>query len=253
MLYDTHAHLDMKHFDKDRQQVIQRARKEQIEVITVGIDLKSSQKAVKMANEHKLRCGVGIHPHQAKGYKKTAKAMAQVEDLARKNKRVVAIGEIGLDYYRNYSSPKDQKRTFKAQLELAERLTLPVIVHNRDADEDVYTILKNFNLAGVIHSFFGHLNLGKRFIQMGFYLGISGPITFPNPGHQKAVKKLLLERLLVETDCPYLTPVPHRGKRNEPAYLKYIAGEIAKLKGIKLEKVSEQTTANAEKIFELST
>lgn len=251
MLYDTHAHLDMKQFDKDRQQVIQRARKDQIEVITVGVDLKSSQEAVKLADEHKLYCGVGIHPHEAKGYKKTAKAMAQLEDMIRKNKRVVAIGEIGLDYYRNYSPSEDQKRTFKAQLKLAERLTLPVIVHNRDADEDVYTILKNFDLTGVIHSFFGHLNLGEKFIQMGFYLGISGPITFPNAGHRKAVKKLPFERLLVETDCPYLTPVPHRGKRNEPAYVKYVAGEIAKLKGIKLEEVEEQTTANAKKIFEL--
>lgn len=252
MFYDTHAHLDMKHFDKDRPQVIERARKEKIEVITVGVDLKSSREAINLVDQYKLHCGVGIHPHEAKSYQEENETAAQLEDLVRKNKKVIAIGEIGLDYYRNYSSPQDQKRIFEAQLELAQRLTLPVIVHNRDADQDVYTILKNFNLSGVIHSFFGHLKLGEKLMQMGFYLGISGPITFPNSGHQKTVKKLPLDRILIETDCPYLTPVPHRGKRNEPAYVKYVAQTIAKLKGINLEEVEEQTTANAEKVFKLT-
>lgn len=251
-LYDTHAHLDMKQFDSDRKKVIERAKKDQVEIITVGIDHKSSEEAIKLADQYELYCAVGIHPHEAKRVTNLKRAISHLGKLAlHKSGKVVAIGEIGLDYYRNYSPREDQKRLFEAQLKLAKELCLPVVVHNRQADNDVLTTLKKFNLAGVIHSFFGDLKLAKRFIEMGFYLGISGPITFPKAGHRKAVKQLPIQQIVLETDCPYLTLIPHRGKRNEPAYVKYVAQQLCKLKELNPEEVKQQTTENTEKLFSL--
>lgn len=251
-LFDTHAHLDMKHFDKDREEIIKRAKERKIGIITVGIDIKSSQRAIKLAEKHDLFCAVGIHPHEAKNFLDLDQTMAKLGKLALSSGKVVAIGEIGLDYYRNYSPRKDQKKLFEAQLLLAKNLDLPVIVHNRESASVMLGILGEFNHTGVVHSFFSDIKLAKRFLKLDFYLGISGPITFPNAKHREVLKQLPLQHILVETDCPYLTPVPHRGKRNEPAYVKYIAQEVANLKEVKAGEVNRQTTDNAINLFDLS-
>jgi TatD DNase family protein len=163
----------------------------------------------------------------------------------------VALGEIGLDYYRNYSPREDQLRVFHAQLELAARLDKPVIVHDRQADEDILAGLGRAGVRGVVHSFSSGLEVAQGLLGLGLYLGFSGPVTFPKARQQYVVKHVPLERLLLETDAPFLTPLPHRGKRNEPSYLRYIARAVAKLTGLALEKVAEQTTRNAIALFAL--
>jgi len=254
MLIDTHAHLDMRHFDADRGQVIRRAKEAKVEIITVGTELNSSWQAVALAQKYDLYAAVGFHPHEAKHFKDKAQ---KLEELATNiiiinSNKVIAIGEIGLDFFKSYSPKEAQLIAFKQQLLLAQKLKLPIIVHNRQAEDELLNILRNevSGLTGVIHSFFGDLKLAEQFLKLGFYLGISGPITFTqNIRLQETVRNLPLERLLLETDCPYLTPVPHRGKRNEPAYVHYVAEKIAQLQGITIEEVAEQTTENARKLF----
>jgi len=248
-LIDTHAHLDLPQFDRDRVRVIARARREGIGIITVGIDLESSRKAVRLAKGYKVYAAVGIHPHEAKRYSKDLdEALRKLEELT-EAERVVAIGETGLDYYRNLSPRQDQVKLFQAQLELAERLDLPVIVHDREADREILAILREARVRGVVHSFSSPLEVAERLLEQGFYLGFSGPVTFPKAPQREVVREVPLERILVETDAPYLTPVPHRGRRNEPAYVRYVAQAIAELRGLAEEKVARQTTENAGRLF----
>jgi TatD DNase family protein len=250
-LIDTHVHLEMREFDPDRGAVVQRAKGSGIGIITVGIDLDSSARAVELAEGFGLYAAVGVHPHEAKRYTPDLeRALARLEELARAP-RVVALGEIGLDYYRNYSPREDQLRVFHAQLELAARLDKPVIVHDRQADEDILAGLGRAGVRGVVHSFSSGLEVAQGLLGLGLYLGFSGPVTFPKARQQYVVKHVPLERLLLETDAPFLTPLPHRGKRNEPSYLRYIARAVAKLTGLALEKVAEQTTRNAIALFAL--
>ncbi|MFQ6116666.1 MAG: TatD family hydrolase [Candidatus Bipolaricaulia bacterium] len=249
MLIDTHAHLDLPQFDRDRVRVIARAREEGIQVITVGIDLGSSGKAVRLAKGYKIHAAVGIHPHEAKRYAGDLEGtLAKLEELARAE-RVVAIGEIGLDYYRDLSPREAQLRIFRAQLELAERLGLPVIVHDREADEDSLAVLRETDVQGVVHSFSSPLKVAEELLRLGLYLGFSGPVTFHGAPQRAVVARVPLERTLVETDAPYLTPVPYRGRRNEPRYVRYVAQAIAELRGLAEEEVAERTTENAEKLF----
>jgi TatD DNase family protein len=250
-LIDTHAHLDLPQFDRDRVAVVARAREEGIGVITVGIDLESSRKAIRLAKGYKIYAAVGIHPHEAKRYSRDLdEALKELEELA-EAERVVAIGEIGLDYYRNLSPREDQVRLFQAQLELAERMDKPVVVHDREADEEVLAILRGAGARGVVHSFSSPLRVAEEFLELGLYLGFSGPVTFPKAPQRAAVREIPLERILVETDAPYLTPVPHRGKRNEPVYVRYVAQAVAELKGIAVKDVEKQTTENAKKLFNI--
>jgi len=249
-LIDTHAHLDDRAFAGDRAAVITRAHAEGIGVITVGVDLRSSGEAVRLASRHRtIFAGVGVHPHEAKTYEPA------VEERLRKlaaGGKVVAIGEIGLDYYRDLSPRKLQRDAFAAQIELANELGLPVIIHNRRSTKDLLAILRSHRPAagGVIHSFLGDLELASEFVDLGFYLGVGGPLTFnKNDLLREAIAKIPLDSILVETDSPYLTPVPYRGKRNEPAYVRYVACEIAHIKGISSEEVARATTANARRLF----
>ncbi len=251
-LIDTHAHLDSSDYDHDRAVVIARAFAARIGVITVGVDLPSSEAAVQLAHRHRLIwAGVGVHPHDAKTFDE--KVEQGLRELAREGK-VVAVGEIGLDYYRDLSPRAVQREALIAQIELANELGLPVIIHNRESTANMLAILRNHRpQRGVIHSFLGDAALAREFLALGLYLGIGGPLTFAkNDVLRQTVTGLPLERILVETDSPYLTPVPYRGKRNEPAYVRYVVAEIARLKGITPEEVAAATTKNACHLFSLS-
>jgi len=251
-LIDTHAHLDSSDYNADRAAVIARAFTASIGVITVGVDLPSSEAAVTLAKRHRfIWAGVGVHPHEAKTF--DGKGRKGLEELT-KNEKVVAIGEIGLDYYRDLSPRKAQRHAFREQLTLARRVKLPVIIHNRESTNDLLGILNDLSspYRGVIHSFLGDASLAKEFLALGFHLGIGGPVTFKqNETLREAVKEIPLERILVETDSPYLTPLPHRGKRNEPAYVRYVAETVARIKEIPVGEVEKQTTKNAIDLFSL--
>ncbi len=251
-LIDTHAHLDDRAFDKDRPALIARLHADGIGVVTVGSDLDSSRDSVRLAGRHRLIWGtVGVHPHGAKYA--TPKVLRELEELA-KVPRVVAVGEIGLDYYRDLSPRDVQRSVFAAQLDLAEKLELPVVLHNRQSTDDLVTILRQAGRShrGVVHSFLGDATLAETFLALGLYLGVGGPLTYPaNEALRDAVRRAPFERLVLETDCPYLTPVPHRGQRNEPAYIELVAAEIARIRRISIDDVTRQTTVNALALFSL--
>jgi TatD DNase family protein len=252
-LIDSHAHLDDRAFAKDRAAVIARAFADEIGIITIGADLRSSREAVRLAERHhRIWATVGAHPHGAKHV--DASTLEELERLAKRDV-VVAIGEIGLDYYRDLSPRDTQRRAFREQLDLARRLDLPICLHNRESTDDLLVILRKAGDVhrGVVHSFLGDPSLAGEFIDLGLHLGIGGPVTFPkNGGLREAVKHAPLERLLIETDCPYLTPVPYRGRRNEPSYVAHVAEEISRVKGITVEDVCRRTTENAVCLFDLS-
>ena len=252
-LIDSHSHLDDRAFDKDRAALIAQLFTEEIGTLTIGSSLRSSREACKLARRHRgIWATVGAHPHGAKHV--NASTLDEFEQLAAGDE-VVGIGEIGLDYYRDLS-PRDVQRTvLTQQLELATKLELPVVLHNRESTDDMLAILRGHAPVhrGVVHSFLGDQALADDFMGLGLYLDVGGPLTYPKNGALRAaVKAAPLERILLETDCPYLTPVPYRGRRNEPAYVRFVAEAIAELKGIELEFVAEQTTLNAIQLFGLS-
>ncbi len=257
-LIDTHTHLDFPQFDADREAVIQRAQAAGVGLmINVGADLESSRAAVALAEKYDcIYAAVGVHPHEAK--KLDGAALAELRDLAT-HPQVVAVGEIGLDFYRDLSPRDVQRRAFQAQLAWAGRLGKPVIIHDREAHDEVLAILTDWVAAaperrcGVFHCFSGDLAMARRAVALGFYLGVDGPITYQNARKlPEIVEWLPLDRLLIETDCPYLTPHPHRGERNEPAYVRLVAERIAALKGISVEELAQATTANARRLFGLT-
>ncbi|MGO1369887.1 MAG: TatD family hydrolase [Senegalia sp. (in: firmicutes)] len=252
MLVDSHAHLDDKRFDNDREDLIKNLRENNIEfIINPGADLKTSRKAVKLAKENEnIYAAVGVHPHDAGDMDENT--IAELKKLA-KEEKVVAIGEIGLDYYYDNSPREIQKKWFKEQIKLAKELDLPIIIHDRDAHEDTYNILKEENdekLRGIMHCYQSSLEMSKQFIELGFFISLAGPVTFKNAKTPKEVASgVSLDNLLIETDSPYLTPHPYRGKRNEPKHVKHVAQMIADLKGISIEEVIQKTNQNAKKIF----
>jgi TatD DNase family protein len=254
MLIDTHAHLSLPQFDKDRTEVIKRARDAGIKhIITVGTDSDDCRKAVALAQEHDfISAAVGIHPHDAKTINEETYSL--LRELAADN-NVVAIGEIGLDFYRNLSLRKTQTHHFREQLRLAREVSLPVIIHDREAHQEVLKILqeeKAETMGGVIHCFSGDWGMAKACLDMGFYISIPGTITFKkSEDYHKLVRDLPRDRMLVETDCPFLAPHPFRGKRNEPAYVQYVAEAVARIKMIAQEELAEITTRNAQKLFNL--
>jgi TatD DNase family protein len=253
MLIDSHAHLDMEDFDADRDPVIQRARSGGIcQIITVGVDLASSRKAIEIANNYEfVYATVGYHPHNAKE--------AAVRDLEKLRAlgslpKVVAWGEIGLDFFRRHSPRDQQVEAFERQLDMASEQGLPVIIHDRDAHTDLLRILKSRKreYRGVIHCFSGNYDLAMELIELGFYISFPGTVTYKNAvDTQTAASRIPLDRLLVETDCPYLTPVPFRGKRNEPLYVKHTAEKIVLLRQLQFEQLAEATSANTRRLFNL--
>ena len=254
MLIDSHAHLDDSRFDNDRDSVIKDLKDKGVElVINPGANLESSKKSVAMSEEYdNVYAAVGVHPHDVKDMDDDT--INELRKLASKGK-VVAIGEIGLDYYYDNSPRELQRERFREQIQLAKELDLPIIVHDRDAHKDTFDIISSEydgKLRGVIHSFSSSAEMAKKYIDMGFYISFSGPITFKNAKQPKEVAMDIdLEHILIETDSPYLTPEPHRGKRNEPLNVRYVAEKIAYLKGITYERVVKATNDNTKKLFNI--
>ena len=254
MLIDSHAHLDDTRFDKDRDELIKSLKDVGVDlVINPGADLQSSIKSVSLSEQYdNIYAAVGIHPHEAK---EMDESTLEVLKSFANRENVVAIGEIGLDYYYD-NSPRDiQKHRFIEQLDLAKEVDLPVIIHSRDAAGDTFDILKSAqdgSLKGVLHCYSGSVEMALEYIKLGFYISIAGPVTFKNARIVKEVAKTVpMDRLLIETDSPYLTPEPYRGKRNEPVYVRQVAGTIAELRGISFEEVATKTSENTKKLFRI--
>ncbi len=248
-LIDTHSHLTDKRFT-DIEDVVERARLAGVErIINVGTDLDDSRMALKQASEYpSLLTAAGFHPHNAA--KVTEKDLVAMEDLLRGD--IIALGEIGLDYYYDFAPRSKQQEVFRSQMEIAEKLALPVIIHNRESHQDVYDILHEFRgrVGGVMHCYSGSAEMALRFIDLGYYISIAGPITFKNARKlPDVVQAVPQEYLLIETDCPYLAPVPYRGKRNEPAYVVEVARKIGEYLDLPLEEVAETTYLNAKRLF----
>jgi TatD DNase family protein len=252
MLIDTHAHLEMREFNDDRDEVIRRAKDAGVEyIVTIGTTVESSRDAVLLADKYDfIYAAVGIHPHETKDILHPAYEV--IRHFA-KHKKVVAYGEVGLDYYYEHSQRSVQQRRFRDMLREARELGLPVIVHDRDAHEDTLRILSEEwdpALGGVMHCFSGDIDFARRVMDLGFYLSIAGPVTFPKAqALRDTVKAIPIERLLVETDAPYLAPQAFRGKRNEPACVRHAAEEIAKVKGLSFDDVARITSFNAMQLF----
>jgi TatD DNase family protein len=253
MLIDTHAHLQLKDYNDDRELVIQRAIKNDVDaIITIGTDILSSAEAYQLSQKFAVvYASVGIHPNDS--MKVNGEDISKIEDLAQKEK-VVAIGEIGLDYYRMGATKEKQKMALRKQIRLARKLNLPLIIHNREAHDDILNILKEEKgeeVSGVFHSFSGTTKFLESILAKNYHVSFTGPVTFKNTNYNQLIDHVPLEQLLLETDSPFLAPVPFRGKRNEPAYIKYIAEKIAQIKGVTLEKLSEITSENARNLFRL--
>ena len=259
-LVDTHCHLNLSAYDADREEVLDRARLAGVERILIpGVDLQSSQIAIELAEKHdEVFAAVGIHPHYVSEW---SEALAdEIASLAQSPK-VVAIGEIGLDYYRNLSSPEEQRIAFEDQLEIASALQYPVLIHNREAIVDILEQLNTWirNLpptlstrAGVLHAFSADLDSATEAIRQGFYIGIAGPITFSKAeALRNIVSQLPSDRLVIETDSPYLTPEPRRGRRNEPAHLEWIAQKVNDIRDDDYSTI-RTTTKNAKNLFQWS-
>ncbi len=253
-MIDSHAHLDMERFDEDREAVIDRARRHGVDKILslAMIDEDDGyEKALDVVSEFGLLSAVGCHPHDAKIFDEKG-GEALVERLAEREE-ILAIGEIGLDYHYNLSTPDEQKEVFRRQIRLARKLGLPIIVHHRDAEEDLLQILDEENVAeigGILHSFTASRATAEAAIERGFLISFSGIVTFKNAAPLRDVAKALpLDKLLVETDCPYLAPVPHRGKRNEPVFVHETASCLADLHGVSSAAVEAATDANFHRFF----
>jgi len=257
-MIDTHAHLDMAPFDRDRTEVIARARDAGVSmIITVGTDLESSRKAVNLAEKYpEVLATAGFHPHEAARVKKVD--MANLAEIA-KHPSVVAIGEIGLDFYGNRAPRETQLQALQWQLELAERLDLPVIIHCRQAEQDMLPVLHNWASSdkrpdgqprGVIHCFSGDIETAQQYLDMGFFISFGAYIGYPSSLHLgNVIRSIPQDRLVVETDCPFLPPQGQRGKRNEPVYLPLTVGVLAKIREVSPETAAKETTRNAHHLF----
>ncbi|RAK16575.1 TatD DNase family protein [Anoxybacillus vitaminiphilus] len=252
MLFDTHAHLNAIQYNDDLQEVIDRALEEGVSnIVVVGFDRPTISRAIELAEQYPfIYAAVGWHPVDA--IDMTEEDLQMIEQLAA-HPKVVALGEMGLDYYWDKSPKEVQKEVFRKQIALAKKVKLPIIIHNREATADIIEILREENaseVGGIMHCFTGSVEVAKQCIDMNFYISFGGPVTFKNARKPKEVaKEIPLEHLLIETDCPYLTPHPFRGKRNEPSYVKYVAEAIAELKGVSFEEVAQKTSDNAKKLF----
>ena len=251
MLIDTHTHLQVSQYNIDRDAVLKRAHEAGVEtILIIGIDLETSLSAIELADKHEnLYATVGMHPHDAK--KLTPDVLKTFRELLN-HPKVIALGEIGLDYYRNLSPPDVQKDAFEKQLNLAEEMEMPIVIHNRDAYKDILPILESRQgqIQGVLHCFTGDIELMERSVEIGFHIGIGGIVTYPNAKEMQAVaSKVPSDRLLIETDCPWLTPQFRRGKRNEPSYVRAVAEKIAELRNTSIETIGEITTNNFKTLF----
>lgn len=269
---DTHCHLDMQPLATSQEEIIERAYKAEVEkMINVGSSVRGSKASIELAHNYpNIWATVGLHPHDAEAIVNFDSAMEEIRELA-SNDKVVAIGEIGLDYFDQASAgresvsdeiKKSQLKLFKAQLDIAKDLKKPVILHIRDAWEETYQIINNyklkitdFNEIGVVHCFTGNAEQAQKFLDLSFYIGFTGFVTFEQAKFKsirEAAKIVPLDKILIETDAPFLAPEPYRGKTNEPSYVVEVAKKIAEIKNLPLEKVAETTTQNAKKVFNIS-
>ncbi len=251
-MIDTHAHLNDPKFASDLDAVVATARGAGVDRIVVcGYDLPSSRAAMDIAARFDgVFATVGIHPHDAKSFSRDA--IDEIAELARAP-GVIAIGETGLDFHYDFSPRPAQIKAFEAHIELAERVGLPIVVHSRESNDRALEVIgpSAANTAGcVFHCFSGDEEFARRVLDAGFYIGIDGPVTFPNAAKvRRVVEGVPVDRLLIETDCPYLAPVPHRGKRNEPAYVIRVAEEVARIKDVAVEEIARITSENARRLF----
>lgn len=258
-MIDTHTHLDFKEFNQDREETIKRFFENGGEkIINVGCDLKSSERSYELAkNNEGVFASVGIHPHDANSVNEHS--LKKIEELV-PHYKVIAVGEIGLDYFRNLSPQEKQVEAFKSQLDLAENHKMPVILHCRDGYNEILDILKEYktsNWSGVIHCFCASWKIAEEFLKLGFCVGFTGIVTYykdesefnGEPEIYKVIKNTPIDRMLIETDCPYLSPVPERGKRNEPLFVKYVAEKIAEIRKTDFEKIEKATSENARRLF----
>lgn len=258
-LVDTHAHLDAQEFDRDRDEVIVRALSAGVtKIITVGTDIASSQQAVTLTEKYpQIYAAVGVHPHDADRTENSF--LTRLAELT-KHPKVVAIGETGLDFYRNYSSKEAQYNVLRGQLELAAELNLPIIIHARQAVREMIETLSDWvkrhkdtsgRPRGVIHCFSENEQTARKYLEMGFYISFTGSVSYPQSHALAVAKSIPINRMMVETDCPFQTPQKYRGKRNEPSYVALTAETLALALGMPLEKFAEQTTENAKQLFKL--
>ncbi len=254
MLIDTHTHLNARQFAEDLETVIENAQRAGVgKMIVVGFDKETISKAVELIEQYEfIYAAIGWHPVDAIDC--TNEDLVWIEQLT-EHEKVVAIGEIGLDYHWD-KSPKDvQQNLFRKQIQLAKKVNLPIVIHNREATGDLISILEEEDasvVGGIMHCFSGSVETAKQCLKMNFLISLGGPVTFKNAKDPKEVAAFVpLDQLLIETDCPYLAPHPYRGKRNEPAYVKLVAEEIAQIKNVAYEEVASATTANAIRLLKL--
>jgi TatD DNase family protein len=251
LLVDTHCHLDFPHFDADREAVLARAREAGVGTIVVpGTDLASSRRAVELAEAHPgILAAVGVHPNSTAGF--GTEIVGELRKLAR-SKKVVGIGEVGIDLYWKSVPLEEQQAAFRVQVELAAELEKPVIVHDREAHDKVMMMLREAPASSrvVLHAFSGDMAMAEAAVALGFYLGVDGPLTYKKNDALRAIFAAApLDRILVETDAPYLPPQAHRGKRNEPAYVRDVVEKLAEIRGETVEQIGRATTDNAVRLF----
>lgn len=256
-LIDTHCHLDMGAYLEDLGDVLSKAYSAGVHaIVTIGIDVTSSQEAIRLAKKYRMvKATVGIHPHDVGNIDMSH--LNEIRTLIEKNRQhIVGYGEIGLDYVKNYSEPDIQRQYFRHQLEIAREYELPVIIHDREAHDDILRILKEcspFPYGGIMHCFSGNMEFAKEILDLGLLISIPGTVTFKNASDlQEVAQKIPLDSILLETDGPFLAPMPYRGKRNEPAYLLYTLSEVTKLRNSSLEEIAQATTDNACRLFNIN-
>ena len=252
MLIDTHAHLFLPNFENDIDEIIKRAHQNGIDYIIIpATDIKTSHQVLELCDKYDFIFGaVGVHPHDTKDWNPSL--LTEIKELSR-HKKIVAIGEIGLDYYYDFSPKEKQIEAFKSQIDLAVELNLPVIIHNRDSDEDMLKIIKEYCGSGLkaqFHCYSSPLEYAKEYIRMGHFVSFTGNITFKKADELRdTLSKISLEHVMIETDSPFMTPVPHRGKRNEPAYVKLVAEKVAEVHNLSIEDIARFTSYNVFRMF----
>ena len=252
MLTDTHCHLFYDQLKDDLSGVLERAKEQGVgRFICVATNISDSYECLEISKAYKnVYASAGIHPHDAKDA--SSDFIDKIYQLM-ENDEMVAVGEMGLDYFRNHSSPEIQKGVFRSQMQIALDIKKPIIFHNRDADNDLVSMLREFpDVNGVAHCFSSNLETAQKFLDQGYYISFSGNLTFKNSHLPNVAKEIPLDRLLVETDCPYLSPDPYRGKTNEPSRVSLVAKKLAEIHSISIEKITEITSNNATEIFQLS-
>ena len=248
MYIDTHCHISKDDY-ANIDEVIKNAKENNVNYLFIcGWDKNTIKESIEIAEKYdNIYLELGFHPSEANIT--NDEDLLELENIVRNNKKVIAIGEIGLDYHWEKNNKEKQKELFKKQIEIAKRLDLPVVIHSRDAFQDTFDILKMANYKGVIHCFSGNEENAKMYLSIGFYLGIGGVVTFKNSNLKYTLKNVPLDKIILETDSPYLAPTPHRGEQNEPKYIPLIASEIANIKELTTDEIGSITTENAKKLF----